>query len=103
MKNFIITFALLLSAAISSSALAQSQFGDNGTFWVVETQKGVKYSQIKIYDNDHNLLYNHELIGKRLNSTKRKDKNYINLIHQSFLAGHLPTIWKDQKAEVIKP
>ncbi len=99
MKNFII-ITLILFIAISNVTYSQSV--DSGTFWVVETQRGVKYSQIKIYDNDLNLLHIHELPGKKLNSTKRRDKQYINQIHQSYLAWHRPTIWHGQKAQVIR-
>jgi len=101
MKNFILIFTLVLFGSISNITKAQSS--DSGTFWVLETQKGVKYSQIKIYDQQRNLIYNYELFGKRLNSLKRKHKKYIEMIHSSILAGHQPHIWKYQKSELIKP
>lgn len=101
MKNFIVIFTLVLFGSISNITKAQSR--EPGTFWVLETQKGVKYSQIKIYDQQLNLIYNHELVGKRLNSLKRKHKEYIEMVHSSILAGHQPHIWKYQKSELIKP
>jgi hypothetical protein len=101
MKNFIPIITLVLFCIISGITKAQS--GDYGTFWVLETQKRVKYSQIKIYDQQLNLIYNHELFGKRLNSLKKKHKKYIEMVHSSIVAGHQPQIWKYQKSELIKP
>ncbi|RPA69445.1 hypothetical protein EF405_06535 [Cyclobacteriaceae bacterium YHN15] len=101
MKNFIPIITLVLFSMISNITNAQSS--DPGTFWVLETQKGIKYSQIKIYDQQLNLIYNHELFGKRLNSLKKKHKKYIEMVHSRILAGHQPHIWKYQKSELIKP
>jgi hypothetical protein len=101
MKNFITIITLVLFCLISGITKAQSS--DHATFWVLETQKGVKYSQIKIYDQQLNLIYNHELFGKRLNSLKRKHKKYIEMVHSCILAGNQPQEWKYQRSELIKP
>jgi hypothetical protein len=73
---FLLGFALF---ATITTAEAQSLKQPNEGYWVIETNlREAPYTIVRMYSNQHVLLYEERLEGKRLNAKKSRHVRLLN-------------------------
>lgn len=68
-----------------ANGFAQTAPTDNSAYWVVETNvKHKTFSIVRIYNHQHELVYQERIEGVRLNINKRRHKRILEQTLNSF-------------------